>query len=270
MVMGRQVPDGPKAYFAAGSVIDSKDVGLGYSQPDQSYVGVGYTVKIPWNEAAFDASKGFSIAQAPAFKMAEGMSLAFTADTKSFIRHDVGALRYYYNGAELFNVPDTGGFVVGGSINLQEANPVVFTSDAKSQLKHTANALRYYYNGAEIFNALDTGGFSINGSLNLSEANPVTFTSDGLSQLKHTGGALRYYYNGAEIVNFADAGNIATAAGVTVGGTLTYTYSHIPDNPQVPANTADPMGIVGDEIRSGPYLYRKTSSGWYRMTFSAF
>jgi hypothetical protein len=173
MVMGRQNPTGPKARFAYALVVDNKDGGqLGFDPTDQSYLEVAIGVKMPWLEACFDASKGYSLAQAPAFKMADGMSIAFTEDNKSILRHDVGALRYYYNGAELLSVADTG--------------------------------------------------------------------------------------------------QVAVAAGLQVGSTLTYTYAHIPDNPTVPANTADPMGTVGDTIFVGAYLYRKTSSGWMRVAFSTF
>jgi hypothetical protein len=172
MVMGRQDPDGVKARFTHGSVIDSKDVGLGYSWLDQSYCEVGYAMQMAWVEAGFDASKGFSLAEAPAFKMKDGMHIAFTEDNKSRLRHLSGGLRYYYDGNELLNINDTG--------------------------------------------------------------------------------------------------QVAIAAGLQVGSTLTYTYAHIPDNPTVPANTADPMGIVGDTIFAGAYLYRKTSSGWLRAALSTF
>jgi hypothetical protein len=133
---------------------------------------VGYTMKMPWREAAFDASNGHSIAEAPAFKLADGMSIDFTEDNKARLRHLSGGLRYYYDGNELLNINDTG--------------------------------------------------------------------------------------------------QVAIAAGLQVGSTLTYTYAHIPDNSTVPANTADPMGIVGDTIFAGAYLYRKTSSGWLRAALSTF
>ncbi|ACL57408.1 tail fiber domain-containing protein [Methylobacterium nodulans] len=206
MVLGRQNPTGPKAYFGWGSVISNKDGGLGYAWPDQSYVGVGYGLQIAFNGAGFDASQGFSIAQAPAFRMAEGMSISFDAENRPMLRHDVGALRYYYNGTELFNIKDTGEFNIGGAIYLQESNPVVFTSDAKSQLKHTSGALRYYYNGAEIFNLGDAGGMSLAGSAAVSGV----LTSVGLKHGKNFTIAGSFdlntlteagFYDGAGMVN---------------------------------------------------------------------
>jgi hypothetical protein len=225
MGYGRAKPADPIARIGRGSVIgcaDSNAGNGGYTDvTTQSYLGRGYSIICAWDSAAFDCSEGYARGGAPAYRMAEAMAVSFAADDKP-------------------------------------------------QLKHTGGALRYYYNGAEIFNAGDTGGFSIQGNLTLQDQQAINFFGNSTSQLKHVAGALRYYWNGAEIINFADNGTVAIAAGLNVGSTLTYTYAHIPDNPVVPTSSADPMGAVGDVIFAGPNMYRKTASGWMRLTFTVF
>ncbi|ACL61103.1 glycosyl hydrolase family 28-related protein [Methylobacterium nodulans] len=117
-VLGRANGRGAKARFGRAVTIDWGDVQYGYPVADRSHVGVAYNTQIGWDTAAFNASEGYAIDGAPAFLMADTMSIGFTADAKSQLKHASNALRYYYNGAEIFNVPDKGGMSVAGSLTL--------------------------------------------------------------------------------------------------------------------------------------------------------
>lgn len=91
----------------------------------------------------------------------------------------------------------------------------------------------------------------------------LDLSDDGTRTLRYDTGSLIYVGANGPLFTIGDNG------AAQFFGKLTVPTVNIPDA-LAPANTNDPIGVVGDEIRSGQYMYRKTTSGWLRFAGSSF
>lgn len=113
MNVGKSNPAGATAQVIYGVTLGSND--------GVSYFGTGYNITAPWSAAAFDASLGTSMSNAPAFRQASGQFFALDAANVHEITYASGALQYQVSGTPVFKVADNGSMTRG----VQVSNSIV-------------------------------------------------------------------------------------------------------------------------------------------------
>lgn len=112
MVFSRQNSSGTAARFGKGSVLATNDA---LPASSQSYLGKGYSVEMPFDTAAFDASAGTSLSNAPAFKMAETQTFAGEATGTYNFRYITGLWQWRNGASETYRLDGAGNTTQPGS-----------------------------------------------------------------------------------------------------------------------------------------------------------
>lgn len=98
-------------------------------------------------------------------------------------------------------------------------------------------------------------------SFRMAEGQKIAFDGTGEGyfaaynrSMRYTQGSLRYKTPAGDVFQITDAGKALASGGLQV-----------PDLP-APSGPSDPIGDLGDVRFNGPYMFRKTTSGWLRFT----
>lgn len=127
LVFSRRFANGERMRANYGIYLSTNDI---YASPpipvtDHSFLGVGYGLDIGYDVAAFDASRGRSINNAPAFKLGETQRIAFDGSIAGYNRslyYDSGVLTYKTQIGPAFQSVDNGDFIVFGILKAQAFN----------------------------------------------------------------------------------------------------------------------------------------------------
>ncbi|BCM87738.1 hypothetical protein [Methylobacterium indicum] len=91
----------------------------------------------------------------------------------------------------------------------------------------------------------------------------IAWESSNAVTTRYIDGVIQHRLYGNEFYNIDQDGNS------TQPGYVKAPYLRLDDR-DAPTSTSDPRGVYGDTLFSGNYLYRKTSSGWYRTEIHSF
>ncbi|MBB5762394.1 hypothetical protein HNR01_002014 [Methylorubrum rhodesianum] len=122
------------------------------------------------------------------------------------------------------------------------------------------NALSFTEAGIDFSQATARNGAPV---FRMAAGHDIAWEGSGTRVTRWIDGFWQTRVNGAEVYRLTDDGSTGQA------GRAQFPFFNSPDRP-APANTGDTSGAIGDVIFSGPYMYRKTTSGWLRTQMSAF